>query len=71
MSRSMQTTKKQWRPGGFQHIVFFLLLCSCCQQAAQATQAAALASATKASACTIETRTYLQSFLPRLYKMPR
>ena len=69
MSRSMQTTKKQWRPG-FQHIVFFLL-CSCCQQAAQAKQAAALESATKASACTIETRTYLQSFLPRLYMMPR
>ena len=70
MSRSMQTTKKQWRPGGCQHIVFFLF-CSCCQQAAQATQAAALESATKASACTIETRTYLQSFLPRRYMMPR
>ena len=42
-----------------------------CQQAAQAEQAAALASATKASACTIQIKTYLQSFLWRLYMMPR
>ena len=42
-----------------------------CQQAAQAEQAAALASATKASACTIQIKTYLQLFLWRLYMMPR